>query len=223
MKNRHPSPPAFTLIELLVVITIIAILMGLLMPMLGRSRQEALGVQCVNQQRQLAGAAMLYATDHEMTLPVTTHQRATGGKSWTLTLQEYAGGKIVFRCPCDEDKQRVYTYVLNDFMTPNPSGAADLNFSRLVALERSFETVLFTEAAKQYSGADHFHFAEYHGAAMPLGSFASQVAVERHNGGANYAFADGHVEKLTWDQAKKRLGIPESRFIDPTGQIEVSE
>ena len=48
-KKRH----AFTLIELLVVIGIIAVLMGLLVPTVGRMKERAVRVVCISNQRQL--------------------------------------------------------------------------------------------------------------------------------------------------------------------------
>ena len=71
MKPRGNSAAgrAFTLIELLVVIAIIALLIGILLPAIGRARDTARGVICQTNIRQIATAALLYAGDYRGNFP----------------------------------------------------------------------------------------------------------------------------------------------------------
>lgn len=62
---RGPSGAvAFTLVELLAAIAVIAILIGLLVPALSRSKTSAQRIRCVSNLRQLGLAGQMYWDDH---------------------------------------------------------------------------------------------------------------------------------------------------------------
>ena len=63
--NRTRRGMGFTLIELLVVMVIIALLVGLLLPALGRAREEARKTQCRSNLRQIGLAMNIYCNDNQ--------------------------------------------------------------------------------------------------------------------------------------------------------------
>ncbi|MFC1652947.1 type II secretion system protein [Planctomycetota bacterium] len=95
MQNRR----GFTLIELLVVIAIIAILMGILMPALGRIRKQAQNITCRAHLKNWGLFFKLYTDDHEGKFH--PGQNVSGGTGlWMKVLQPYyKDDPKLMRCP----------------------------------------------------------------------------------------------------------------------------
>ena len=124
----HPKPlfsrcrqRGFTLIELLVVIAIIAILAGMLLPALGKAKAKTVGIQCMNNTKQLQLGFTLYAGDQAEVLlacqdglPDKRANWCGGDVSWGSSntgsndvarspMMKYVGNAFaVWKCPADQ-------------------------------------------------------------------------------------------------------------------------
>lgn len=220
------SRSAFSLVEILVVLGVVATLSLMLMSGMSQAGKRARSIKCLNNLRQIGSAAMQFAANSNGQLPMSQHQNEHGlGISWYASLGDYLdapkdsfGNYVkspeIFKCPVYPQKQRPYTYAINDFLTPYPYGAEQVNYSRLPALPQPSSTLLFAECNEKYSASDHFHFADGD-VGYSSSAFASQIAVERHGKAANYLFADGHAESLAWTTVQTELQKSGSRFIHP--------
>jgi prepilin-type processing-associated H-X9-DG protein len=99
---------------LLVVIGIIALLISILLPSLGRARQQATMVSCQSSMRQVYNALLFYANDNKGALPTATDPGGSWGVSGTnphiysIITQILTGSEVdpasgplsqVLRCP----------------------------------------------------------------------------------------------------------------------------
>ncbi|MBI4663881.1 MAG: type II secretion system protein [Verrucomicrobia bacterium] len=107
---HHPARNArlggFTLIELLVVIAIIAILAGMLLPALAKSKTKAQGIFCMNNTKQLMLATHQYTLDfNEYYWPNPDDGNTTPGWNWCPG-QAGRGGGQEFNSDILEDPTR---------------------------------------------------------------------------------------------------------------------
>jgi type II secretory pathway pseudopilin PulG len=102
MRRAHTHPLAFTLVELLVVIGIIAVLISVLLPALGKARQSANLVDCQARLSQMGQAMSIYTTINKGLLPWGVIDRPAGWTAdkemtwwWFMTLGEIMNKNIL--------------------------------------------------------------------------------------------------------------------------------
>jgi prepilin-type N-terminal cleavage/methylation domain-containing protein len=123
---------AFTLIELLVVIAIIAILAAILMPVLAAAQAKARKISCVNNNKEIATAILMYISDDNGKFPVLNEKNFNGPTTnwWWVYLNK--GNYItsstvtnnVWRCP--EVKNADITAVVVNTYHVQPEGYGPL-------------------------------------------------------------------------------------------------
>jgi len=178
----------FTLIELLVVIAIIAILAAILFPVFARAREKARTASCLSNVKQLALGFQMYAQDYDETfcgaISSVTAPWAGYVGSWAYTLDSVTW---------DMSKGAIYPYVKNVQLFICPSDSAgktkgdsyemnwNCSFAALATFTQPASCVLIGDCTMDDGGMG------YQPATPPgdVGRFG-------HNGGANYAYVDGH-------------------------------
>jgi prepilin-type N-terminal cleavage/methylation domain-containing protein/prepilin-type processing-associated H-X9-DG protein len=103
---------AFTLIELLVVIAIIALLMAVLMPALNRARQQARGITCLANQKSIAQAYIMYATENDGSVcsGMAFYGENNGVPAWVQPPLDYSGTSTVQMGSSGQDVTREQRY-----------------------------------------------------------------------------------------------------------------
>jgi len=84
-RSRSDDPNrGFTIVELLVAISMMMLLIALLLPALGKARNQATRIKCAVNLRQVGVGNEVYMTDHEDWMPVFGNTPATGLYAWSV-------------------------------------------------------------------------------------------------------------------------------------------
>jgi len=159
--NHRNTPRAFTLIELLVVISIIALLIGILLPALGAARKAARDVACLSNVRQIGLAVQLYAADFDGMLPWAwaPDNELVPRKIRVYVEQDFVGGGIprVFQCPSvtlpvEDFFSPTFAFNLGSFPFSPPSIVPPRPTVRIDTVARGSEVLMFGDTNQRSLG-----------------------------------------------------------------------
>jgi prepilin-type N-terminal cleavage/methylation domain-containing protein len=147
MKRSPPGPArGFTLVELLVVIAIIAILAGMLFPVFSQARGKARQTACTSNVKQLAAAVLIYADDHDETLPRDRFGPVTGMYKWMYSLHPYVRSGGVWKDPSDARPDADFNGTPADWTVSYGYNFLFLNGVRLATVNKPTETILLMDS-----------------------------------------------------------------------------
>jgi prepilin-type N-terminal cleavage/methylation domain-containing protein/prepilin-type processing-associated H-X9-DG protein len=109
----------FTLIELLVVIAIIAILAALLLPVLQHAKEQAKGIQCMSNMRQMAIGWHMYAMENKERFVLASgdgdplSQDPMNAYAWTLQTEDFSDNSYNYDPTVDITVGPLFPYINN--------------------------------------------------------------------------------------------------------------
>jgi prepilin-type N-terminal cleavage/methylation domain-containing protein/prepilin-type processing-associated H-X9-DG protein len=216
----------FTLVELLVVVGIIALLIAMLMPALGKARIAAVRTQCMSNHRQVMMGVFQYCDDNRGVLPPfeRNYTEPTNGR-YPWYAYRHIGKYIqnskkdttnndspVGVCPAMASKAS-WDDIVGIGINECWDNGMGWGNNKLSSIRRSSETLMFVDVARDRNHKSYLMEQLYQGDASPRSWTGSRrVVAYRHGKQTVASFADGHVEAFAsqyedWQSTQYKQGI----------------
>ena len=197
----HPKrSSAYTLIEMLVVLAIIGVLSALLFGVFSRVREKGRAAHCQSNLRQIGLAFQQYTADngrfplwYNTHLPTNPLPSSFPGIPWAVRIGTYIKEPTIFHCPSSSKDFNPNPMVLN-----NESGFTCYGYQ--VGLSDLTEAQV-GHPAEVMMLFDDFATAGWAANLNSMSLAAPSGAGDRHSGGSNLLFVDGHVKWVRVNQA----------------------
>ena len=230
--------PGFTLIELLMVIAITALLIGLLLPVLGRAREAGRAAVCGSNVRQLALANAAYGVDHH-------GDYVPGAADFLANLDRWHGRRLLVSQAFEPTRGPLWSYyevaevkrcpefIAGQHFTPGfEAGNGGYGYNKLYVGTDTLDpaaaltsrrgaraawfaqpsaTVMFADTAFAQPGP--LRLIEYSFAEPPqFTTGPADASIHfRHDGTARAAWLDGHVNAQPLDHSRPNIyGVSEA-------------
>ena len=203
----HPHHPGFTLIELLVVIGIIALLIGILLPVLANARKEAIAISCGSSLRQMGIGLGVYGNDYRERGPYAgaiidwdNLDPDTNNAPWMQQLNTYIENKEFFSgCSAYPADAGPYHYFLSN------RAEAAFNIARGATTVQQirgsvegpmirFPSAFIAIADNQRSNFSAIDADKDNYTLQSIFGSGANFWEPHHRGSMNLLFADSHVE-----------------------------